>query len=110
MVTDYVTTQLDCEGKRKAPDPVALGSFGMDSHTVQHFVTEHGWGATWGRGGLPLEHQLEAVQAGGRHQRAQPELRHQPAAGFEDTAVALALRGRAGGPGFAQQIQSSPHP
>jgi hypothetical protein len=43
MVTDYVTTQLDCEGKRKAPDPVALGSFGMDSHTVQHFVTERGF-------------------------------------------------------------------
>ena len=42
MVTDYVMTQLDCEGKRKADDPVALGSFGMDSHTVQHFVTETG--------------------------------------------------------------------
>lgn len=21
---------------------------------LQHFVTEHGWGASWGRGGLPL--------------------------------------------------------
>ena len=39
MVTDYVTTQLDCSGTRKAPDPVALGSFGMDSHCVQHIVT-----------------------------------------------------------------------
>ena len=43
MVGDYVMTQLDGEGKRKAPDPVALGSFGMDSHTVQHFVTERGF-------------------------------------------------------------------
>lgn len=43
MVTDYVTTQLDCEGKRITPDPVALGSFGMDSHSVQHFVTERGF-------------------------------------------------------------------
>lgn len=43
MVTDYVMTQLDCEGKRRAPDPVALGSFGMDSHVVQHFVTERGY-------------------------------------------------------------------
>ena len=42
MVGDYVTTQLDCEGKRTAPDPVGLGSFGMDSHVVQHFVTENG--------------------------------------------------------------------
>ena len=42
MVGDYVMTQHDCEGKRAAPDPVALGSFGMDSHVVQHFVTESG--------------------------------------------------------------------
>jgi hypothetical protein len=42
MVTDYVMTQLDCSGTRKAPDPVALGSFGMDSHCVQHIVTETG--------------------------------------------------------------------
>ncbi len=42
MVSDYVMTQHDCEGKRAAPDPVALGSFGMDSHVVQHFVTEEG--------------------------------------------------------------------
>lgn len=42
MVGDYVMTQLDCEGKRKAEDPVGLGSFGMDSHGVQHIVTEKG--------------------------------------------------------------------
>lgn len=42
MVSDYVMTQHDCEGKRSAPDPIALGSFGMDSHCVQHFVTESG--------------------------------------------------------------------
>jgi arylsulfatase A-like enzyme len=42
MVGDYVTTQLDCSGIRKASDPVGLGSFGMDSHCVQHFVTDNG--------------------------------------------------------------------
>ena len=42
MVADYVMNQHDCEGTRSAPDPVALGSFGMDSHVVQHFVTETG--------------------------------------------------------------------
>ena len=42
MVTDYVMTQLDCSGTRKADDPVALGSFGMDSHCVQHIVTDTG--------------------------------------------------------------------
>ena len=34
--------KLDCEGKRQAPEPVGLVSFGMDSHVVQHFVTENG--------------------------------------------------------------------
>lgn len=43
MVGDYVMTQHDCEGKRTAPDPVGLGSFGMDSHVVQQFVTERGF-------------------------------------------------------------------
>ncbi len=42
MMGDYVMTQHDCEGKRPPPDPVALGSFGMDSHVVQRFVTESG--------------------------------------------------------------------
>jgi arylsulfatase A-like enzyme len=42
MISDYVTTQLDCSGQRKAPDSIGLGSFGMDSHVVQHFVTENG--------------------------------------------------------------------
>jgi FAD dependent oxidoreductase len=41
-VGDYVMTQLDCSGARKAEDPVALGSFGMDSHAVQHIVTANG--------------------------------------------------------------------
>jgi hypothetical protein len=42
MVGDYVMTQHDCEGKKSATDPVALGSFGMDSHCVQHFVSAKG--------------------------------------------------------------------
>ena len=42
LVSDYVMNQHDCEGKRTAPDPIALGSFGMDSHVVQHIVTERG--------------------------------------------------------------------
>lgn len=42
MVGDYVMTQHDCEGKKSALDPIGLGSFGMDSHCVQHFVTDKG--------------------------------------------------------------------
>ena len=40
MVSDYVMTQQDCEGKREVRDPVALASFGMDSHVVQYYVDE----------------------------------------------------------------------
>jgi hypothetical protein len=43
MVSDYVMTQQDCEGKRTASDPVSLGSFGMDSHVVQYYVNERGY-------------------------------------------------------------------
>ncbi len=42
MVSDYVMTQADCEGKRAATDPAGLGTFGMDSHVVQYYVDEQG--------------------------------------------------------------------
>lgn len=42
MVSDYVMTQQDCEGKHAVRDPVALASFGMDSHVVQYYVDENG--------------------------------------------------------------------
>ena len=38
-------------------DYVARAFREADEFTIdlQHFVTEHGWGASWGRGGLPLK-------------------------------------------------------
>ena len=42
MVGDYVMTQDDCLHKRRPPDPIAKGAFGMDSHVVQYFVNERG--------------------------------------------------------------------
>ncbi len=42
MVSNYVMTQANCMGQRKVSDPVAPGSFGMDSHAVQYFVNEQG--------------------------------------------------------------------
>lgn len=38
-------------------DYVARAFREADDFTIdlQHFVTEHGWGASWGRGGLPLK-------------------------------------------------------
>jgi len=39
----YVMTELDCKGKRAPADPVALASFGLDSHAVRYFVTARGF-------------------------------------------------------------------
>jgi hypothetical protein len=35
-------TEHDCRGRRAAPDPVALGSYNMDSHNCQRYVTAEG--------------------------------------------------------------------
>ena len=35
MVGDYVMTEHDCRGTRRAPDVVALGAYGMDSHNCR---------------------------------------------------------------------------
>ena len=43
MVSDYVMTEADCKSQRSAPDPVALASFGMDSHAVRYYVTAEGF-------------------------------------------------------------------
>ena len=42
MLADAVVTQGGCMGKEPCEDPVALGSFGLDSHAVQYFVNEQG--------------------------------------------------------------------
>jgi len=42
LVSDYVMTQHDCQGERTAPEPVALGAYGMDSHHTQRYVDATG--------------------------------------------------------------------
>ncbi len=42
MVADYVVTELDCRRERIADDPVGMGSYNMDSHNVQRYVTRDG--------------------------------------------------------------------
>jgi len=39
MVADYVVTEHDCRRTRMCADPVALGSYNMDSHNCQRYVT-----------------------------------------------------------------------
>ncbi|MCC5927647.1 MAG: FAD-dependent oxidoreductase [Cyclobacteriaceae bacterium] len=43
MISDYVITQWDCEGRVKAEDPVGLAAYGMDSHQVQRYVDHNGY-------------------------------------------------------------------
>jgi hypothetical protein len=38
MVSDYVMTEADCRGERKAEDAVGLGAYGMDSHNCRRIV------------------------------------------------------------------------
>lgn len=43
MVSDYVMTEHDCQLRRIAADSVGMGSYTMDSHNVQRYVTPEGY-------------------------------------------------------------------
>jgi hypothetical protein len=43
MLGTYVTTENEVLGKMNVPDPVGMGSYTMDSHNVQRYVTEKGY-------------------------------------------------------------------
>ena len=42
MVSDYVMTQHDCQGRHQVADAVGLAAYTMDSHHIQRYVDEHG--------------------------------------------------------------------
>jgi len=42
MVGRYVMTEHDCLARRQTPEPVGMGSYVMDSHNVQRYVTAEG--------------------------------------------------------------------
>ncbi|MBK5195350.1 MAG: FAD-dependent oxidoreductase [Proteiniphilum sp.] len=43
MVGMYVTTENEVLGKVTLPDPVGMGSYTMDSHNIQRYVTDEGY-------------------------------------------------------------------
>jgi ribulose 1,5-bisphosphate synthetase/thiazole synthase len=43
MVSDYVTTELDCRRERLVKDSVGMGSYNMDSHNIQRYITPEGY-------------------------------------------------------------------
>lgn len=47
LLGDYVVTENDCRGLRSAPDPIAYGAYGMDSHNCRRILLE---GRLWNEG------------------------------------------------------------
>ncbi|NQU85144.1 MAG: FAD-dependent oxidoreductase, partial [Mariniphaga sp.] len=43
MIGEYVTTENDVLAKREVPKPIGMGSYTMDSHNVQRYITEDGF-------------------------------------------------------------------
>lgn len=43
MISDYVQTEHDCFRTRDTPESVGMGSYNMDSHHVQRYVTADGF-------------------------------------------------------------------
>lgn len=42
LVSEYVMTQHNCQGKVVCEDPVGMGAYNMDSHNVHRYVTKEG--------------------------------------------------------------------
>ncbi len=43
MIGEYVTTENDVLLKREVPKPIGMGSYAMDSHNVQRYITPEGY-------------------------------------------------------------------
>lgn len=55
MIGTYVTTENDVLGKRIVPEPVGMGSYTMDSHNTQRYVTSEGYVQNEGDIGVPAK-------------------------------------------------------
>jgi len=53
MIGEYVTTENDVQGKRQPPKPVGMGSYTMDSHNIQRYITPEGFVQNEGDIGVP---------------------------------------------------------
>jgi hypothetical protein len=43
MIGEYVMTENEVLGKSKVPHPIGMGSYTMDSHNVQRYITPGGY-------------------------------------------------------------------
>jgi hypothetical protein len=55
MIGEYVMTENDVLNKRAVPKPIGMGSYTMDSHNVQRYVTPEGFVQNEGDFGVPAE-------------------------------------------------------
>ncbi len=59
MIGEYVMTEHDCLDTRETPDSVGMGSYTMDSHNVQRYVTPEGRVQNEGDIGVPAPRPYE---------------------------------------------------
>jgi hypothetical protein len=55
MIGSYVMTEHELMGRRPTPDPVGMGSYGIDSHNVQRYITPDGYVQNEGDIGVALK-------------------------------------------------------
>jgi hypothetical protein len=55
MIGEYVMTENDVLNKRAVPRPIGMGSYTMDSHNVQRYVTPEGFVQNEGDFGVPAD-------------------------------------------------------
>ena len=55
MIGEYVTTEHELFGDRPVPDPVGMGSYTLDSHNVQRYITPEGYVQNEGDIGVKLD-------------------------------------------------------
>jgi lysophospholipase L1-like esterase len=55
MIGQFVMTENELLKKRATPDPVGMGSYGIDSHNVQRYITPDGYVQNEGDIGVPTQ-------------------------------------------------------
>ena len=55
LVGEYIMTEQDCLGKTDLKDSIGLGSYAMDSHHTQRYVTSEGYVQNEGDAGVPIK-------------------------------------------------------
>jgi hypothetical protein len=73
MVGSYVMTQNDLQKKRATPESVGMGSYGIDSHNIQRYVTSDGTVQNEGDIGVGLKAPYEIAQGALTPKRGQAD-------------------------------------